>query len=224
MRHFWLLGLLGLILLLAACVPPPEPTPVPAPPVVPPTAAVIIVTRPPIIQETPTPSVSFDVSPYLGDWRLNFRYQFDGGPMIAQIRFVGGYNLRVKADGSVDGQGMLTTAVSHPGCAASVLEDGVIRTVFEGHLQQGPSGVEIVFALQPEDPARRERYLLDCNTFTEPAEFEQQTLWPALTALRAQPYTLAFQPGAVFQRTDDLAAASGQIIQGTLTTEIRLSR
>ncbi len=223
MRQYRLLGLLGLILWLAACTPP-EPTPVPTLPPVPPTAAVIIVTRPPIIQETPTPSVSFDVGPYVGEWRLNFRYQFDGGPTIAQIRFVGGYNLRVNADGSVDGQGMLTTAVSHPGCAASVLEDGLIHTVFAGRLQQGANGVEMVFTLRAAEPTRRERYLLNCNTFTEPAEIEQQTLWPALDALDAQPYVLAMQPGAVFQKTDDLAAVSGQILQGTLMTEIRLSR
>jgi hypothetical protein len=82
----------------------------------------------------------------------------------------------------------------------------------------------MAFTLRAAEPARRERYLLNCNTFTEPAEIEQQTLWPALDVLDAQPYALAMQPGAVFQQTDDLAAASGQILQGTLTTEIRLSR
>lgn len=224
MRRTWVWISLGLaiVLGLAACTPPPEPTAVP--PTLPPaTAAVIIVTRPPLPTEEPTARVSFDISPYLGTWDLNFRYQFDGGPVIQQIRFVGGFTLRINQDATVSGQGSLTTAVFHEGCAASVVGDGTIQATFDGQLRSGPNGPELVFSLQPQDYNRREHYLLNCGTFTEPLDFEQQTLWPALQALHAQPYTLALEPGASLNQTDSLNGLGGDL-QGTLTTQIRLMR
>ena len=154
--------------------------------------------------DTPTPRVSFDIGPYLGPWDLNLRFQFDDGPVIQQIRFVGGFSLRINQDGSVDGQGSLTTAVYHEGCAANVVGDGTIQVRFDGQLRTGASGPELVFSLQPQDIGRRESYLLNCGTFPEPLAFEQQTLWPALQALRAQPYTLPLTPGASIDQTDSL--------------------
>jgi hypothetical protein len=220
----WICVGLAILLGLVACTPPPQPTAVlPTRTLPPATAAVIIVTRPPLPTEVPTPRVSFDISPYLGTWDLSLRYQFDGGPVIQQIRFVGGFTLRINQDGTVDGQGSLTTAVYHEGCAANVVGDGTIQAAFEGQLQAGPSGPELVFSLQPPDFNRRERYLLNCGTFTEPLEFEQQTLWPALLALRAQPYTLALEPGTILNQTDSLNGLGGDL-QGTLTTRIRLTR
>ena len=225
MRRMWgWISVVGLAVLMAACAPPPEPTVVRPTATLPPaTASVIIVTRPPIPTDTPTPRVSFDIGPYLGPWDLSLRYQFDDGPVIQQIRFVGGFSLRINQDGSVDGQGSLTTAVYHEGCAANVVGDGTIQVRFDGQLRTGDSGPELVFSLQPQDVGRRESYLLNCGTFPEPLAFEQQTLWPALQALQAQPYTLSLTPGANIDQTDSLDGRGGGL-QGSLTTQICLTR
>ncbi len=213
--------------LLAACAgPAPAPTALPpTQPVQAPTAAIVIVTLPPPPEATPTQSApQLDASLYAGDWQLGLRFQFEGGAVMEVIRFVGGVTVHVADDGAVTGRGSLTTAVEHEGCEASILDDGQIPVTLEGALRESGDGMDLQFSLRPDDINRVEHYRLACATFTEPVEFEQQTLWPALAALNAQPYTLPLQPGASLTTTSDLSTMTNQALQGTLSTTIRLNR
>lgn len=214
-------------LLMAACVSPEEPPPPPPPQnPPPPTEAFVIVTLPPAATPTePTaPEPAFDVSPYLGQWQLNFRYQFDDGAVIQQTRFVGGVLVQVDRDASVFGQGTLIVSVRHDGCFAQVLDGEEVAVTVEGDIRQGQTGLELAFELRPDNPRQVQRYRLACPAFTEPVEFEQQTLWLALNALRTMPYTMPLQPGFLHQDTVDVGGPTGQQLEGTLTTEIRLIR
>jgi hypothetical protein len=223
MRRLFLLC--GLILMLAACTTPqPTPVPPPAPVGVQPTAPVVVVTLDTGPGATPTPPPAYDINQYQGGWTISFRYEFNGGAIIDQIRFLGGFPITVQPDGTVSGQGSLITAVNHPDCFATIQDVGEIPVTLIGELQQGASGVVLSFQLQPEDYNRVEHYRLLCNTFESAVEFEQRTLWPALLALNAQPYTMPMQFGERFQQTDDVTAATNQQLQATLVTTIQLSR
>ncbi len=211
------------LILAAACTAPASPTPLPPPPPPPPQATVIITLTPrPEPTATATPDLNLDA--YVGRWQLNFRYQFDGGAIIQQTRFLGGVTIQVNGDGTVVGQGALITAVQHEGCNAAIADDGEIDVTVEGRVRRLDGGPEITFELIPDDPGRVEHYRLRCPDFTEAVTFEQRTLWPALEALGAQPYALPLQAGASISRTDDVSGPTGRMLQGTLTTEIRLSR
>ncbi len=213
--------LLSLMLVLAACGPsaaPPPPSQANA------VTPFVIVTLPPEVMPTNTPAPAFDVGPYRGMWQIDFRFQFDGGEVIQQTRFVGGVPVEVLDDATFSGQGSLITSVRHEGCTAAVADDGEIRVTLTGEIRPGETGLEMVFDLRPDDPERVEHYRLQCPDFSEPLEFERQTLWPALEALDIQPFVLPLTPGASFQSTDDVSAATGGTLQGTLTAEIRLRR
>jgi hypothetical protein len=216
--------ILSLILALAAACNPATPTPLPPPPQPPRPQATVIITLTPHAEPTGTATPDLQIEAFVGRWQLYFRYQFDGGAIIRQTRFLGGVTVQIGGDGSVFGQGSLTTAVQHEGCDAVVTDDGEIRVSVEGQVRRVEGGLELVFRLIPEDPERVEHYRLRCPDFTEPVEIEQQTLWPSLEALGVQPYVMPLQIGAAIQRTDDVSGPTRQRIQGTLTTEIRLSQ
>ncbi len=216
---------MGLILALAGACNPVTPTPMlPPPPTLQMQSTVIITLAPrpePTGTATPEP---IDLESAAGFWRLNFRYELNGGAIIEQVRFVGGVNIQVNRDGTLIGQGSLLTAVQHPGCAATVTDDGEIKVSVEGRVTLGETGPELAISLVPDEPGRIEHYSLRCPDYAELVEFEQQTLWPALEALAAQPYLLPLQTGASLVTSEDVTGPTRQRLQGTLSTEIRLGR
>ena len=220
--------MMGLILLVGAACTSATPTPTTVPPTALPTApAVIIVTRPPLeeVVETPTPAV--DVSTVLGMWNLNLRFQFEGGPDIDVIRFVGTLNLLVEMDGTVTGEGVLALATSDSNCQVEILEGNQFPVLFQGQLQPaGDDGTEVdlTFSLSPQDAQQREHYRVSCATEPEAFMVDQQTLWPALQQLDMQPFTLPLTPGAAITRSDETGMLSLPNTPATLTTEIRLNR
>lgn len=219
-----LMFLMGLILVLGAACNPATPTTLPPLPTQQPQSTVVITLTPrPEPTGTPTPE-PIDLQGAAGFWRLNFRYELTGGAVIDQIRFIGGVNVQVNNDGTLIGQGSLLTAVQHPGCIAQITDDGEIKVSVEGEALLGDAGLELVISLVPDEPGRIEHYSLRCPEYTELIEFEQQTLWPALEALSAQPYVLPLQLGASLVTSEDVTGPSRQRLQGTLSTEIRLSR
>lgn len=225
MRRLSVFLILGLI--LAACTgaaeaptQPPPPPPTNAPP-----ATVLITLTPrPTEGPTPTPTLEFDIFPYEGDWVVNFRYEFNGGDPIQQIRFLGAIPVTIASNGQVFGEGSWITAVQHEGCVAVIGDDGEIPVTVEGQVRQGEAGMEIEVVATPDDPERIEHYRLSCPGFTEPLDIEDQLLWPTLELLQGQPYVLSLDTNTPIETTQDLSGPTNQQRQGTLTTQVRVHR
>ncbi len=186
-----LLCLLSIVLVAAGCKPAPTPvptaTPLPAP------TGVFVQYEP----GTPVPeaaaTLSYDIVPLMGQWLLDFTFDFTGGTVIDQTTFGMSFGFWVDASGKFSGQGEMSVTASNPECDVHVVEGDVFNVNIEGyveHVDEEGQGAETFFVVElvPEDGMLMQHYEMYC-----PSEFiayKSQLLWEGLRQAEAKSFRI----------------------------------
>lgn len=223
-----------LVVALAACADSsPAPSPTPPPPTIP-LVITRIVTPAPTPTPLPPPTPAYDLSSVEGRWYLRADITLSGGSLIAELRYSGSASLTVSGDGSASGTGTFTPAISSPPCDAQVMDSAPLRFAVQGTTFAQGDALGVDLTLVPADPGEAEHYRLVCPNYADVRDIQQPILWPALAALPAQDtgdaaldglrWRLVLAPGQSHAFSADLATATGGVLDGTLTIELRAGR
>jgi hypothetical protein len=199
----------------------PSPTPVPNP-------TRVVVLSDATATPRPTPTLYFDITPAIGQWLIDFRFEFTEGEIIEETTISFAASVEVDGTGQFAGRGEASVSVRHPGCNVRVLEGSNFIVKVNGRVvTQQEENSDVVnlfleFGIDPESRPEVQVYERQCGD--EIITYRSQLLWQALQLAELEPFRLPVEYPLHETFTADIESATQEQLNYHVEATVYLGR